>query len=178
MRAEMMPGFPGAIARLTHAMAGLPATGRFTHLHARLYRATGGRIMPSWFFGAPVLVLEVVGRKSGRIRSTPLIYARYGNTVVVSASNAGAAQTPSWWLNLRDAGWGQIWIGRRHYRVRPRLLTGRERQAAWQLLAATYPALPNYTSFTERELPVIALDACAEPSPDAIRGADHGRYDH
>ncbi|MGV0852494.1 nitroreductase/quinone reductase family protein [Mycolicibacterium phlei] len=39
-------------------------------LHARLYRCTRGRIGGRWFAGAPVMVLETVGRRSGQRRDT------------------------------------------------------------------------------------------------------------
>ena len=35
-------------------------------LHARLYKLSAGRILPGWFAGAPVMVLETVGRGRGR----------------------------------------------------------------------------------------------------------------
>ena len=37
-------------------------------LHARLYRIMGGRFLPRWFAGAPVMVLETVGRRRMRVR--------------------------------------------------------------------------------------------------------------
>jgi F420H(2)-dependent quinone reductase len=47
-------------------------------LHARLYRLSGGRFLPRWFAGAPVLVLETIGRRSGHKRATPVLYMRDG----------------------------------------------------------------------------------------------------
>ena len=87
-------------------------------LHARLYRISGGRFLPRWFAGAPVMVLETVGRRSGHKRATPVLYLRAGDALIVLAANAGADRTPAWWLNLRDAGSGEVLIGRRRVRVR------------------------------------------------------------
>src|SRR2546423_10275080 len=83
---------------------GVLATG-WSRLHAAAYSRTRGRFVPRWF-GAPVLVLETVGAKTGRPRATPVIYARRGNDLIVMASNAGHPRTPAWWLHLRAAGEG------------------------------------------------------------------------
>jgi deazaflavin-dependent oxidoreductase (nitroreductase family) len=132
------------------------ATGR---LHARLYRITGGRFLPRWFAGAPVMVLETDGRRSGRKRSTPVLYLRDGDALVVLAANAGADRTPAWWLNLREAGSGEVVVGRHRMRVRPRLLSGTERDRVWPAYAEMYPQAAHYTRFTDRELPLIALES-------------------
>jgi F420H(2)-dependent quinone reductase len=126
--------------------------------HAGLYALSGGRFLPRWFAGAPVMVLETVGRRSGRKRATPVLYLRDGDAFVVLAANAGADRTPAWWLNLREAGAGEVIVGRHRIRVRPRLLTGSERYRVWQAFVAMYPQAEHYTRFTDRELPLIALE--------------------
>jgi len=126
--------------------------------HAGLYALSGGRFLPRWFAGAPVMVLETVGRRSGRKRATPVLYLRDGDAFVVLAANAGADRTPAWWLNLREAGAGEVIVGRHRIRVRPRLLTGSEHDRVWQAFVAMYPQAEHYTRFTDRELPLIALE--------------------
>jgi deazaflavin-dependent oxidoreductase (nitroreductase family) len=127
-------------------------------LHARLYRICGGRVLSHWFAGAPVMVLETVGRRSGQTRATPVLYLRDGDAFVVLAANAGADRTPAWWLNLREAGEGGIVVGRRRMRVRPRLLAGSERDGLWRAFVEMYPQAEHYTRFTDRALPLIALE--------------------
>jgi F420H(2)-dependent quinone reductase len=127
-------------------------------LHARLYRISGGRFISRWFAGAPVMVLETVGRRSGQPRSTPVLYLRDHDALVVLAANAGADRTPAWWLNLREAGTGDVVIGRRRMRVRPRLLSGAERDRLWRAFVEMYPQAEHYTRFTNRVLPLIALE--------------------
>ena len=130
--------------------------------HAALYRATKGRLGRGWF-GAPVLVLEVVGRRSGELRRVPILYARVDSTPVVVAANAGAPRHPAWWLNLRAAGEAVVDLRGTRTVVRPRELDGAERDRAWDALVAAYPAAEHYPVFTDRRLPVIALG----PSPAA-----------
>jgi deazaflavin-dependent oxidoreductase (nitroreductase family) len=130
-------------------------------VHARLYRLSGGRFLPRWFSGAPVMVLETVGRRSGRLRRTPVLYLRDGEALVVLAANAGSSRVPAWWLNLRQAGEGAVVVGRRRSRVTPRELAGAERERLWRAFVEMYPQAEHYTELTERELPLVALEAAS-----------------
>jgi deazaflavin-dependent oxidoreductase (nitroreductase family) len=128
-----------------------------SRIHARLYALTGHRFMPRCFAGAPVMVLETVGRRSGEKRCTPVLYLRDGDALVVLAANAGADRTPAWWLNLRDAGEDDVIIGRRRFKVRPRVLDGAERDRGWAAFVEMYPQAEQHTRLTDRDLPLIAL---------------------
>ena len=130
----------------------------WSRLHARLYRLTGGRFLPRWFHGAPVMLLETLGRRSGRPRSNPVLYLENGHDLVVLAANAGADRTPAWWLNLRAAGEGTAIVGGERRRIRPRLLTGAERERRWTEFVEMYPQAHHYTRFTDRPLPLVALE--------------------
>jgi deazaflavin-dependent oxidoreductase (nitroreductase family) len=145
------------VARFTNLGTRLPAGKYFTRLHREIYRRTNGRLMGT-FFGAPVLLLEVVGRRSGLVRETPMIYLLRDDTPVVLASNAGAARVPSWWLNLRAAGTAWIRLRGQRYQVRIRELAGEERGRTWQAFREMYPAIDDYAGFTTRELPLVALE--------------------
>jgi F420H(2)-dependent quinone reductase len=149
---------PTRVARFTNASARLPRlTTAWSRVHVQIYRRTRGRLMRRWF-GVPVLVLETVGRRSGQQRATPLIYVRSNDVLVVIAANGGTDRTPAWWLNLRDAGAGAVVLGGRRQEVRPRMLEGDERAAAWETLLSAYPAAAEYPRFTDRELPLVALE--------------------
>jgi deazaflavin-dependent oxidoreductase (nitroreductase family) len=130
----------------------------WSRLHAHLYRLTGGRFVPRWFDGAPVMILETVGRRSGRRRANPVLYLRDGDSLIVMASNAGNSRTPAWWINLRAAGEGTVIVGGRRKRIRPRLLKGEDRERAWRAFVEMYPQAEEYTRFTDREFPLVALE--------------------
>jgi F420H(2)-dependent quinone reductase len=130
---------------------------RWSRLHARLNRLTRGRFVPKWF-GAPVLVLETVGRRSGRRRATPVLYLRDGERFIVYAANAGAHRTPAWWLNLRDAGGATIVLRGQRSEVRPRGLAGPERESAFERFCEMYPQAREYPAFTGRPMPLVALE--------------------
>jgi len=157
-RARLMPMDPARIARMTNRGARWRrlSTG-WSRLHARLNRVTRGRLLGRWL-GSPVLVLETVGRRSGKTRETPLIDVRHGEGWVVLAANAAAERDPAWWLNLRDAGAGTVVRGGQRQPVRPRVLEGDERVAAWETFVAVYPPAGEYPQLTERPLPLVALE--------------------
>lgn len=146
-------------ARLQWAMASTGVAGRLaSRLHARLYRATRGRFMNRWFSGAPVVVLETVGRKSGKPRPVPVLGLRQGDDVVVVPANAGASHAPAWWLNLQAAGEASVVVRGRRWRVRPRVTEGAERERLWREFVRMYPQAEDYTGFTTRLFPVVVLE--------------------
>lgn len=50
--------------------------------------------------GIEPLLLTTAGARSGRLRKTPLAYVRYGDDLVVVASNYRSPMNPAWYLNL------------------------------------------------------------------------------
>ena len=134
-----------------------PAARLLSRLHARGYRRLGGRGLNRWAGGMPVLVLETVGRRSGRPRATPVIYWEDGDDLVVVAANAGAERTPAWFLNLMAAGKAVAVIRGERRPVTAHLASGEERARLWPRLASRYGGLDRYADFTEREFPVVVL---------------------
>lgn len=67
-------------------------------IHIFLYRKSGGKILGS-VAGSPVLLLTTTGRKTGQLRTVPVVYAPYGDCYIVIASD-----DPAWYHNLKSAG--------------------------------------------------------------------------
>ena len=69
--------------------------------HTALYKATGGRLGHT-IPGVPgkMLLLDHVGAKSGTERTSPLLYVRDGEDLVVVASKGGFPKNPAWYHNL------------------------------------------------------------------------------
>lgn len=63
--------------------------------------------------GAPIVLLQTVGRRTGQLRSTALVYMPDGDDLVVVASNLGAERPPAWWLNLQASDEGLALVGGR-----------------------------------------------------------------
>jgi len=134
-----------------------PALLRFmSATHSFWYQVTGGIIGRS-VFGAPVLLLTVTGRKSGRSHTTPLIYLQDGDAFVVVGSKGGSDQHPVWFLNLRANPAAEVLVGRARTRVRAEVANDEERARLWPLLVKLYKNYDEYQKGTERKIPVVVL---------------------
>src|SRR5215471_17100909 len=50
--------------------------------------------------GRALLLLTTTGRRTGKARTTPMMYVRDGDRLLVIASNNGARTDPEWFRNL------------------------------------------------------------------------------
>jgi deazaflavin-dependent oxidoreductase (nitroreductase family) len=121
-----------------------------------VYRRSGGKIGGT-MFGAPLLLLTTVGRKSGRSWTVPVMYQADGDRWVVVASNGGKARHPAWWLNLRSRPEASVQIGREAYPVTAVEAVGEERELLWRRMADMYKGYDAYTRKTTRKIPVVLL---------------------
>lgn len=131
-----------------------PVVRVFTALHVALYRWTGGKAQVPKY---PTLLLTTRGRKTGKLRTIPLIYIQDGDCYVIAAAYAGSDQNPTWWLNLREAQEAEIQVMRKQLRVRAEEATAQARDALWPRLVAMYPYFVDYQARTQREIPVVVL---------------------
>jgi deazaflavin-dependent oxidoreductase (nitroreductase family) len=125
--------------------------------HNALYRATGGRI-GGRVQGMPVLLLNTSGRRSGKSRTTPLLYVRDGARYVVVGSNGGSSYVPAWWLNLRSSPEAEIELGREHIRITARQASPDEYVRLWPEFTSRYAGYAKYATRTERKIPVVILE--------------------
>jgi deazaflavin-dependent oxidoreductase (nitroreductase family) len=127
-------------------------------LDVAVYRVTGGRLRNSMNGGkAPVLLLDHVGRKSQKKRTTPLLYLADGDKLVIVASRGGSHATPAWWLNLQANPATSVQVRSDRRRVVAREATDEEHERYWPQLTAMYPDYDVYQSRTDRPIPVIVL---------------------
>jgi F420H(2)-dependent quinone reductase len=135
----------------------MKAVAFFSALNRGLYRATGGKLGGT-MKGAPILLLTTTGRKSGKRRTTPLLYLRDGDALAVVASEGGAPRHPAWFLNLQAEPQVAIEIGRERERRRAREATADERERLWPGLVELYPPYASYQTKTTRTIPVVLLE--------------------
>ncbi len=129
-----------------------------TAAHVAVYRATGGRLPPGRLGGSGTIVLvDHVGRKSGKRRTTPLLYLADGNDVVIVASKGGSHKHPAWWLNLREMDETEIQVGSERRRVTVRQANPEEKARLWPRLVEVWPDYERYQRRTEREIPLAIL---------------------
>ncbi len=148
-----MPSSPAVPAPGSRALRALNV---LTKLNVELYRRTGGRIGGK-IKGAPILLLDHVGRKSRERRTTPVLYLRDGDDVVIVASRGGSDATPAWWLNLKAAPATTVQIGSETVPVTAREADPTEKARLWPKLVEMYGDYAVYQRRTTREIPVVIL---------------------
>jgi deazaflavin-dependent oxidoreductase (nitroreductase family) len=129
-------------------------------LNTWLYRRTGGRL-GNKVKGAPVLLLDHVGRKTGTTRTAPIVYLEDGDDLVVVGSRGGSDAMPAWFLNLIANPNTTVQIGRERRQVVARQATAEEKQRLWPRLVEMLPDFDAYQSRTDREIPVAILAPAA-----------------
>ena len=125
-------------------------------VHNALYRLSGGKL-GGRVMKVPILLLTVRGRKSGKQRTTPLMYGRDGANLVLVASVGGAPKHPAWYLNLQGQE-AEVQVGRERRRVRARDAEGEERERLWAQMVEAYPTYAEYQKKTSRRIPVVVLE--------------------
>jgi len=131
--------------------------------HRALFAASGGRIGAERPRPGKVgtLFLLSTGRKSGTVRRNALFYLEDGPNLVVVASNAGADQDPSWWLNLQAWPEAEVELGVDRHWVRARAATVDEHDRLWPRLVAANPGYDEYRRATSRPIAVVVLEPAA-----------------
>jgi len=126
--------------------------------HATVYRATRG-VIGHRFPGAPeMLLLDHVGAKSGAHRTTPLVFARDGDRVILIASKGGYPKNPAWYHNLLANPDATIQIGSKRIPVHAEAATPEEYDRLWKLAVDVYSGYDAYRRRTERQIPVVVLE--------------------
>ena len=138
----------------------------FTDVHIAAYRLTGGRIGGT-FRGVDTLLLDHVGRRSGKQRTNPLYFVAEGDDLVIVASRGGSHKHPAWWLNLRDSPRTTVQVGSEPREVVAREANDEERARLWPRLVEAWPDYEAYQRRTERKIPVIVLSPASAAEPGA-----------
>ncbi|GAC53556.1 nitroreductase family deazaflavin-dependent oxidoreductase [Gordonia amicalis] len=114
-------------------------------------------------WGMDMVILRTKGRKSGRPRETPLSWFPYDGDWLVVASGGGKGN-PDWYANL--AAHPDAVAVERHgaqpVPVTPVVLTGPEREAAWNAVVSAQPRYAKYQKKATREYPVVKLATAGE----------------
>ena len=129
----------------------------FGQEHVRRYRETDGEVGYLWN-GAPIALLTTTGRRTGDPTTTPLIFGRDGDNVVLIASQGGAPEHPGWYRNLAKQPEVELQVKGDHLRGRARTAAGDERERLWRQMAEIWPHYDEYATRTEREIPVVVVE--------------------
>ena len=131
-----------------------PVFNRFVSLHTGIYRRIGHTLpgLPS------MLLLDHLGAKTGKRRTTPLLYIEDGDAFVIVASKGGHPRHPAWFHNLRANPEITIQVGPRKVPVTARVASDAERDRLWPRVVSTYSGYEGYQRRTERKIPLVMLE--------------------
>jgi deazaflavin-dependent oxidoreductase (nitroreductase family) len=121
------------------------------------FRANAGKVGGMWE-GRPLLLLTTTGAKSGRKHTTPTMYLRDGDRLLVFASKGGAPTNPHWYHNLLAHPEVTVEVGPEIYQAKATVLSGEERDRLYARQSELYPQFADYQRKTSRKIPVIALE--------------------
>jgi deazaflavin-dependent oxidoreductase (nitroreductase family) len=134
-----------------------PSTDTRTREQVELIESSGGT-RGTTMRGMPVVVVTMLGAKSGKVRKIPVMRVEHDGVYAVVASLGGAPKHPVWYHNLLAHPQVELQDGpaRGEYTVRE--VTGDERTLWWDRSVAAYPDYADYQTKTDRVIPVLLLE--------------------
>ena len=126
--------------------------------HTRIYKATRGVIGHRIPLLGPMLLLDHVGAKSGKKRTSPLLYGRDSGDYVIVASKGGNTKNPGWYHNLRANPDTEIQVGSEKIPVHARVPEGEERDRLFAMMERVYSGYTDYAERTDRKIPIVVLE--------------------
>lgn len=123
----------------------------------RLYETTGG-VKGGTMMGKPCVILTSKGRRTSKLRKTPLMRVEHDGIYAVVASLGGAPKNPVWYYNLLANPHATIQDGPDVHDLRAREVTGGEKATWWARAVEVWPGYDTYQSKTDRVMPLVVLE--------------------
>ena len=129
-------------------------------------RETNRRVIDQFRAGGPIegmqrdrlVLITTTGRRSGEPRTTPMMFHRDGDRVVVIASNIGAPRHPDWYANLEADPHVTVEIGDESYPAIATPTAGTDYERVWAEIKERYPFFADHEQkAAPRVIPVVAL---------------------
>jgi deazaflavin-dependent oxidoreductase (nitroreductase family) len=120
------------------------------------FRANHGKVSGG-FDRAPMILITTTGAKSGKRRTSPLVYLADGDRFVIFASKGGSPTSPDWFHNLVANPRVTVEIGGETFEAEATVLEGEERDRLYAKQASVMPPFAEYQAKTDRVIPVVAL---------------------
>jgi deazaflavin-dependent oxidoreductase (nitroreductase family) len=120
------------------------------------YEASGGtRANTLRETGIPVIIVTMVGARSGKVRKIALMRVEHDGEYALVASKGGHPEHPGWYANLTADPNVMIQDGPEPHDFVVRELEGDERQLWWDRAVAVYAPYAEYAERAGRVIPVL-----------------------
>lgn len=128
----------------------------FTAFNKFLVQISGGRI-GSKLGTQTILLLQTVGRKSGKQYVTPIAYFNHEGQYLVVASNWGKDKQADWFLNLKEHPQTVIEIKGQAVPVIAHEAVEAEYARLWKFATEKHPPYLTYQAMTTRHIPIMVF---------------------
>ena len=123
------------------------------------FRKNRGKVSEGPFVGKDVLLLTTRGARSGEERTSPLVFTRDGDRLVIVASKGGAPSHPAWYHNLVAHPEVTVELGREKFLARAHVVKDEEEyERIYGTHASINPGFHEYRRKTSRRIPVVLLE--------------------
>ena len=128
----------------------------FGKAHQALYRLSGGRLgtRMGWI---DVVLVDTIGRKTGKVRTAPIACYPYKDSVVVSASNSGQEKHPAWYLNMQANPAITVQMGKERFEATAEVVPAEDLPELWEKVVKINRHQGEYLAQTQREIPLVWL---------------------
>jgi deazaflavin-dependent oxidoreductase (nitroreductase family) len=126
-----------------------------TRVHVFLHRLTGGL---NRLGGDEVCFVEMIGARTGRTLTFPLMYVPYQEGVLLVASQGGAPKNPVWYHNLVKNPNIEVEHRGKRLNLRARLADPTEKETLWPICDQHYAPYAEYRMRTTRDIPVFVCE--------------------
>jgi deazaflavin-dependent oxidoreductase (nitroreductase family) len=127
--------------------------------HVDRYEATDGDEGYLWRNDTTILLLHTTGRNSGKEYVHPLIYRDYDGKYLIVASKGGNPEPPEWYRNLQAEPEVTVQIKGDTFKAKARTASAAEKPEMWKHMTQVWPDYDDYQQKTDREIPVVVLEA-------------------
>jgi F420H(2)-dependent quinone reductase len=135
----------------------VPSSADWVREQVAAYEASGGREANTLRdTGIPIIVVTMLGNKSGDVRKIALMRVEHEGEYALVASYGGRPSHPVWYYNLlANPAAVAVQDGPEPFAVTVREVTGDERAAWWERSVAVFPTYTEYQTKTDRQIPVL-----------------------
>ena len=128
----------------------------FMDINAFFIRISSGRI-GSKLGAQTILLLETIGRKTGKPRVIPIAYFFHEGKYLIVASNWGKERNADWYLNLLKNPRAKLQVNGKTIPVEAHAAQGDKYARLWKFAAERHPPYLHHQEMTARHIPIVVF---------------------